>query len=216
MSGWTIKAPQPDYSGLSAGVQFRDGVGWTDNEAAVAYFRETGYDVTKGTAGSRSALAEVPLSIDPAITRQPPSRDAAVEKNADGPMSDAFLPPVGAGDGRDPHGPQVVSPGLHGVNPSIIVPGPVSSDPAVQEASESAVTVEVLVEGTPVDEANSVASDATPGGPLELSDPASVGEGPDAAEGEWTKERLLKLAEERGLDVNRRNGVAKLREQLGV
>ncbi|MEJ7724092.1 MAG: hypothetical protein WKF64_07295, partial [Ilumatobacteraceae bacterium] len=135
-------------------------------------------------------------------------------RDAAGPMSDAFMPPTNVGDGHDPHGPLVVSPGLHALPPAPIVPGPVSSDAVVQEQVETEVAVTVLVENADVGDA--IPTDATPAGPLDLSDPASVGEGPDAAEGEWTKERLLDLADERGADVNRRLGVAKLREELGV
>ncbi|MEJ7724093.1 MAG: hypothetical protein WKF64_07300, partial [Ilumatobacteraceae bacterium] len=73
MAGYTIHAPQADYSGISAGVQFADGVAWTDNDAAVGYFRESGYTVAKG--GKPPEL--VPLSIDPSPARGPASRDAA-------------------------------------------------------------------------------------------------------------------------------------------
>lgn len=64
-------------------------------------------------------------------------RDAAVDPNPGD-----FLPPTNAGvTGAlgNPHGPTVISPGLHGdesVRP--IVPGDVSDDPAVQEAAETA------------------------------------------------------------------------------
>lgn len=63
-------------------------------------------------------------------------RDAAVD-----PRPSDFLPPTNAGatgELGNPHGPHVVSPGIHGlqdVRP--INPGPVSSDPDVQEASET-------------------------------------------------------------------------------
>lgn len=44
---YTIKAPNADYNGVSAGVTFVDGVGETDNPSALAYFRRHGYEVTK-------------------------------------------------------------------------------------------------------------------------------------------------------------------------
>lgn len=67
-------------------------------------------------------------------------RDAAVD-----PKPSDFLPPTNAGavgELGNPHGPSVVSPGIHG-NQGIrpIVSGVVSSDAATQEAAETAHTV---------------------------------------------------------------------------
>lgn len=66
-----------------------------------------------------------------------PLRDAAVT-----PRPKDFLGPTNAGAAGElgnPHGPHVVNPELHGVEDNrTIVPGPVSSDPAVQEAAEVA------------------------------------------------------------------------------
>jgi hypothetical protein len=41
----TIKAPVETFTGLVAGVHFVDGVGKTDDEAAIAYFERQGYGV---------------------------------------------------------------------------------------------------------------------------------------------------------------------------
>lgn len=41
----TIKAPNPHYSGLSAGVQFDKGVGKTDDPRLIAWFIDRGYQV---------------------------------------------------------------------------------------------------------------------------------------------------------------------------
>jgi hypothetical protein len=85
----------------------------------------------------------------PANVRGPESNDAAVQKNAGGPVSDAFLPPTNAGD-ADPHGPLVVSPGLHGVGPGPIRPGEVYvDDVARQEKEETELAEAVLVEHAP-------------------------------------------------------------------
>ena len=64
-------------------------------------------------------------------------RDAAVD-----PRDTDFLAPSNAGEVGDlgnPHGPTVVSPGLHG-NEGVrrLVAGPVDPDPEVQEAAELA------------------------------------------------------------------------------
>lgn len=168
----TVRAPQSDYSGVSAGVSFTDGIGYTDDDNALAYFRASGYEVTNGGTPPE----EIPQSVRPRANAAPPSRDASVVPNAGGPLSDAFLPPVNAGGG-DPHGPVVVSPGLHAVPPAPIVPGPVRSEPAEQERVETEAATAVLVNGEPV----ATGTADVQGGPLNLSDVASVGEGPDAA-----------------------------------
>ena len=70
-------------------------------------------------------------------------RDAAVN-----PLSKDFLEPINAGAALplgDPHGPYVVSPELHAnedVRP--LVSGPVSSNPATQEASEKASLIAAM------------------------------------------------------------------------
>lgn len=81
------------------------------------------------------------MSADPrdltTITHGAPLRDAAVD-----PEETDFLPPVNAGlEGEDgnPHGPNVVAPGIHageGLRP--VRPGPVSPVPATQSTEESA------------------------------------------------------------------------------
>ena len=70
-------------------------------------------------------------------------RDAAVN-----PLSKDFLEPVNAGTALplgDPHGPFVVSPGLH-ADESVrtMVTGPVSGTPATQEAAEKASLIATL------------------------------------------------------------------------
>ncbi len=70
-------------------------------------------------------------------------RDAAVN-----PLPKDFLEPINAGAALplgDPHGPFVVSPQLH-ADESVrtIVSGPVSSDPAVQEAAEKASLIAAM------------------------------------------------------------------------
>lgn len=40
-----IRTPVLGFTGESVGVSFRDGVGYTDNPAALAYFRSQGYGV---------------------------------------------------------------------------------------------------------------------------------------------------------------------------
>ena len=40
-----IKSPNQEYTGTSAGVTFVNGVGNTDNENLIEWFRERGYEV---------------------------------------------------------------------------------------------------------------------------------------------------------------------------
>lgn len=192
---WTIKSPNSDYNGLNSSVQFRDGQGVTDKQSVALRFESKGYTVTEG---GELETNQVPQSIKPTPLAAPSSRDAAVlGKAAQGPLSDAFMPPVGAGEGKDPHGTEVASPGLHAVPPAPILPGEVSRDPDEQEAKESEAAQAVLIESQSLedfqggpdflgDEDN---GEAQPTGPLEMSDPASEGQGPDAAdEGDGTPE----------------------------
>ena len=81
------------------------------------------------------------MSSDPRdltiTTHGTPLRDAAVD-----PEATDFLPPVNAGlvgEEGNPHGPNVVAPGIHaeqGIRP--VRPGPVDPDPATQSEEESA------------------------------------------------------------------------------
>lgn len=44
-----IKAPNKEYTGLSAGVEFENGIGKTDKPHLVAWFKEHGYEVEEET-----------------------------------------------------------------------------------------------------------------------------------------------------------------------
>ncbi|HEX9993928.1 MAG TPA: hypothetical protein VGB14_13445, partial [Acidimicrobiales bacterium] len=157
---YTVRSPNPSYTGVSAGVSFADGVGYTDRTDQLGWFERHGYTVEKGgTMPDAAPLAARPF---PRVGA-PWSRDAAVEPDAAGPDSDAFLPPTNAGQ-ADPHGPAVVSPGLHAVPPAPLVPGPVSKDPDEQERVETAAAEPVLSGDATVDEVMPEAW--TPGGPL--------------------------------------------------
>jgi len=57
----TIKAPNKKYNGVSAGVQFRDGTAQTDNERAIEWFREKGYEVVEEQSSDDELLTEATL-----------------------------------------------------------------------------------------------------------------------------------------------------------
>ena len=44
-----IKSPNQEYTGTSAGVYFVNGVGNTDNENLIDWFRDRGYEVEEDT-----------------------------------------------------------------------------------------------------------------------------------------------------------------------
>ena len=44
-----IKSPNQEYTGTSAGVTFVNGVGNTDNENLIEWFRDRGYEVEEDT-----------------------------------------------------------------------------------------------------------------------------------------------------------------------
>lgn len=183
-----VEAPAKDFTGVAAGIPFADGVAEFDpkeHPGALGYFQSAGYEVggktlAKDPPGMYARRPE-PATAAPGtkdnptgVTASSSSRDAAVVKNAAGPSSDAFMPPTNAGE-ADPHGPQVVSPGLHAVPPAPVVPGVVSPKADAQEKRETEVAKDVLVEGFP---ATTVADpNPAPTGPLGLSDPGSAEEG---------------------------------------
>lgn len=170
MSTTKITAPVKGYTGSgAAGVQFKDGVAHTDNEAAIVYFRAAGY----GIGSEKPTVADVDEPVDPREvddlervgTRL---RDAAVD-----PEKDDFLPPTNAGK-ANPHGPLVVSPGIHAIETQVIRPGVVHVDdiPAQQKA-ETAQAEALLVERRSVEDVIAVPADADRG-PDGLSDPGSA------------------------------------------
>lgn len=188
----SVEAPNAEFAGLVGGVQFDKGKASfdpADHPAALPYFQSAGYIVDgKRLNDPPGYYAPAVTPVEPApgtranpdgIVRGETSKDAAVVARAAGPMSDAFMPPTNAGR-ADPHGPLVVSPGLHAVPPAPIRPGEVAIDDAArQEAEETVLAERVLVQREP---ATIIASDEPPGGPLGLSDPGSVAAGIREAE----------------------------------
>lgn len=143
-----VQAPVPDFEGVVAGVIFTKGRAETTDARALAYFRRKGYTVDGETTTPPTPEPPDPRligndgdGIEPVGTKL---RDAAVD-----PKPGDFMPPTNAGV-ANPHGPDVVAPGIHAAPPSPITPGPVSSDPKVQEAVETAVADAVLAQGAPV------------------------------------------------------------------
>lgn len=47
MSKYKVETPVRSYNGLSAGVPFSQGVGYTDSEVAINWFKSKGYTVTE-------------------------------------------------------------------------------------------------------------------------------------------------------------------------
>ena len=53
-----VRTPVEGFTGISAGVNFTDGVGETDDAAALAYFRTAGYEVADGDKPRRRTQAK--------------------------------------------------------------------------------------------------------------------------------------------------------------
>lgn len=138
-----IEAPDPTYKGFVGPVEFVDGVAETDNLAVIQYCQGAGYRVSGETLNPRSE----PETPDPReVTEHVVGtrlRDAAVN-----PHPEDFLPPTNAGE-ANPHGPEVVAPGLHAVPPGPIVPGEVG-DPQRQQDRETEAAARTLAGTEPV------------------------------------------------------------------
>lgn len=146
---WTIHSPNPDYTGISGSVKFRNGKGVTDDRSLLPWLRRHGYRVTKGG----EPLKVEHTSVKPGeFTRAPASRDAAVlGAAAAGPLSDAENAPIGAGLGKDPHGEEVFSAGIHGDERNKpVVEGAVSDSDQVQTAKEQADALDAI-DAPPID-----------------------------------------------------------------
>lgn len=128
-----IHAPDRTYTGQSrygeTVVNFEDGVADFEGDLPTAvrqYMVGAGY--TFGSKKPEPAVTNTATPPDPRdLTLQQlgtPLRDAAVD-----PREGDFLPPTNAGKAGqegNPHGPNVVAPGIHAVQgPGPIVPGPV-------------------------------------------------------------------------------------------
>lgn len=164
-----IIAPNREYQGYVGPVKFTDGEAETDNQSVIAYCRQAGYEVDGSTDNDEpAALRPEVTSLDPrnAATQVQGTelRDAAVD-----PREGDFLPPTNAGkEGEEgnPHGPNVVAPGIHAVSgPGPIVPGPVGvfeeqedgsqlvvSNTEEQQRRETTAAEQVFIEQRPVPE----------------------------------------------------------------
>lgn len=60
-----VKSPVEGYGGISAGVQFKDGVGETDNKNVADWFKSKGYEVTEEEAAKPDKPADPPKAPDP-------------------------------------------------------------------------------------------------------------------------------------------------------
>lgn len=170
MSKTKITTPVEGFSGVgAAGVVFDNGVGYTDDESALAYFRSAGY----GVGSEKPAELDVEPPVDARDVAEPEVvgtrlRDAAVD-----PRPEDFLPPTNAGK-ADPHGPLVVAPGIHAIETQVVRPGVVHVDDLdAQQAAETEQATRLLVDNEPVGDVTAAPADADRG-PLGLSDPGSA------------------------------------------
>lgn len=152
-----VHAPNTQFNGTVAGVEFADGVATVDKDtspAVVDYFRRHGYGLGK----KASDPDDTPEPPDPRDIGDgkvgTPLRDAAVD-----PRKEDFLPPINAGK-ANPHGPEVVAPHVHGSPDRRITPGDVAvEDTDAQEAKETAHAEDTILDedhgdGPPAKSAN--------------------------------------------------------------
>lgn len=169
-----ITAPVEGYSGSIGAVEFVDGVAHTVDEAVIAYCRDAGYGIGSGKP-------DVPEAPEPPDPRELENggiavvgtrlRDAAVD-----PKDSDFLPPTNAGK-ANPHGSEVVAPGIHAVETQVVRAGAVASDAGAQSAAETKHAA-ALLGGQQVTKVVGVAvPDLEARGPLGLSDPGSAAVG---------------------------------------
>lgn len=191
MTKLKVYAPNEAYAGTVGDVRFESGVASVDEgNPALSYFRRRGYGIGKKATAEASLAAD---KLEPTLDGEPIDardyaestpfgselRDAAVD-----PRPDDFLPPTNAGK-ANPHGPKVVAPGIHGVGPAPIRPGETFvDDPAKQEAAETQLAEQTLVDGEPATVVSEAFDADTNMGPLGLSDPGSVQMGIDGAAAE--------------------------------
>lgn len=167
-----IEAPvkQPgDVTGVG-GLVFTDGVAETDNPAIIGYCQGAGYTVdgeVLNEAPNPGERFDARDAAEPFIVGTP-LRDAAVD-----PQDGDFLPPTNAGE-ADPHGPEVVAPGIHAVSgPGPIVPGPVGrfetgedgsrvviTDTDEQQSRETTAAERVFLDQEPVPEVTAALAEA--------------------------------------------------------
>jgi hypothetical protein len=196
-----ITTPAPGYTGTGpGGVEFRDGaadITFTGPEdernfraSVLPWYAEHGYGIDGEPPAE--APADPTLAVDPRdgagqVQVGSRLRDAAVD-----PQPGDFLTPTNAGapgELGNPHGPNVVSPGIHGSRgPVPPLPGPVSDDPAEQEAKETGAAHAVLVDGAPVGDVIAAVAErsdelaATDAEPAEYAAPAQ-----SAAKPKWVE-----------------------------
>lgn len=210
MASVTVTSPNDAYDGTVVGVVFKHGKAKVDraNRVALGYFRRHGYTIGGVAAATEDPPPPDPRDIgtdgdgiEPVGTKL---RDAAVD-----PRKGDFLAPTNAGD-ANPHGPEVVSPGVHAQPPSPIVPGPVSSDAAEQEAIETSVAEAALVEQQSI---GGVVADAAAANPVpqNVTDAAVEQPAKSAAAAVW-----VAYGEAMGLDGAADMTKAQLLEHFGV
>lgn len=197
-----IESPVPGFNGVVVGVAFSGGVAETTNQAAISYFRRHRYGVNGPPPESSPATVDSrDVTTQTVGTRL---RDAAVD-----PRHGDFLAPTNAGK-ADPHGPDVVAPGIHGTPPGPPRPGKVSDDPKVQDAAETAHAARVHgVDIAPPDPYATPPETATPAESTESTDPSKhdgttadpAAPTADELEAAHTKPELFDLAAEAGVDV---------------
>jgi hypothetical protein len=86
---YIVKSPVEGYSGISAGVQFKDGVGQTANTAAADWLKSHGYEVAEKQADKPDKAPPQPPEAPAPEALTPPEASTPPEA----PAPEALTPP---------------------------------------------------------------------------------------------------------------------------
>jgi hypothetical protein len=204
-----VKITAPDQAHLPGEFQtsigataltFHDGEAEYDGELSPgvqSYLLQAGYKLD-GTAAKAARLESDDTPVGGTVDARDittvqvgtPARDGAVD-----PRPEDFLAPVNAGE-ADPHGPEVVSPGIHAEGERVVAAGPVLPGQE-QEATEKRLAEKLLVDNEPVSTPTGGDFKVENMGELGLSDPLSAAVGAELAEGQTGAELTADAHDER-------------------
>lgn len=96
-----VHTPVEGFNGIVVGVSFQDGVGETDDAAALGYFQSAGYNIDDlavstvppaGTPLTPEELARVAANSDPAAGESPPAETPQGQESGEAPSGEPTPP----------------------------------------------------------------------------------------------------------------------------
>lgn len=185
-----IKSPDSTYSGTSTYgatvLTFDQGVAQFDGELPPGvrqYLKGAGYGIDEPPAEAPTASEQLDPRDLVGVSIGTPLRDAAVD-----PDDGDFLPPVNAGQ-ANPHGPDVVAPGIHALETKAVLPGDVA-DTDRQQARESELAERTLAGDEPVPDVVASLSDGVVDSLSDTRDAAEQEPAGNASRVDWAAYRI--------------------------